>query len=50
MDFKNILNTLSQLTEASIADIKGKKHTGKYGTEYQGDDDEDDASKDGRKR
>jgi hypothetical protein len=39
----DIRKMLALLDEAAkMTDIKGKKHTGKYGTEYQGDDDDDD--------
>jgi hypothetical protein len=43
LDFKRMLEIMS-VQEGKMADIKGKKHSGKYGTEYQGDEDDDDDS------
>lgn len=44
LDFKRMLEIMS-VQEAKMSDIKGKKHSGKYGTEYQGDEDDEDDDK-----
>jgi hypothetical protein len=50
MNMKDMMEKISALAEAKMADIKGKKHSGKYGSEHDTDEEGEEKSRGGQEK